>query len=228
MTKLEMKVIPIDPPPSITNAQLPLLHHIQKVRITFQGMVQLCTDAELENARLKRLCLHRRRSHLPSHDNTMNEDSTAPMDIPFLEKYLVLDMTASFPHGPHTDNSMPLEQCTLSMFSRGEIISCSPAMIHAYNSRGEYERKCHSATKKQRLRVDRALDGEEMRVLFDDCVSGVRFELLNSDTDFCVSSTDGNKVLSTWYVRALSSDEKCDWIHALKAVTEQKVRDART
>jgi hypothetical protein len=225
MSNIEIKVIPMDPPPSSTTAPSTPPGHIQRVRITFQGIVQLCTDAELENARLKRHCLNRRRGPLPSHDMNIPPDSTIATEIPFREKYLVMDVMASCPHS-HDTTAIPWNEVTTTNVLRNDG-RCRHAVMHVYHSRGEYQRKCHSASKKQRLRVDRVSDGEEcMRFLLQYCTSDVRLGVWNADTDFCVNSADGNKVLSTWYVRALSRDDKRRWMDALRIVTERKAQDS--
>lgn len=224
MSNIEIKVIPMGNPPLSTTAASTPLGQIQKVSITLQGIVHLCTDAELENARRKRHCLNRRRGHLPSHDMNNPADSTIPTEIPFRERYLVMDVTASGAHS--RDTSIPWNEVTVGMVLQNDVC-CDHAVMHAYHSRGEYQRKCRSASKKQRLRVDRVLDEEEERMCFllDGCKSDVRLGLWNAETDFCVNSADGNKVLSTWYVRALSRDDKRSWMDALRIVTERKAQD---
>jgi hypothetical protein len=156
--------------------------------------------ADLEKAAAKKLRLLRLR--LQAADDAANLDTS--MQIPFVQRYAVLDMQVFISR----DDEKSLEDVIISKLRDGEI-ACHQGTIHAYNSHPEYERFSNSARKKQRMRVDRVIDRDLHCTLLGPCFENTT---LNEDTDFCVQSLDGDRVLSSWYFRVSSKDK---WVNAL-------------
>jgi hypothetical protein len=168
----------------------------QKFNITVKGTIKLCTDADLEKATAKKLrLLHREQA---AGDAT---NSDVLMQIPFVHRYAVFDMQTFI-----INEESVSEEEILSKLVTGDM-KCQQGTIHAYTSHQEYERFCYSARKKQRLRVDRVIDRDfHLGSCFED-------KAWNEDTDFCVQSLDGDRVLSRWYFRVSS---KAEWMNVLR------------
>jgi hypothetical protein len=198
---LEAKPINTSNHSSTINTSCPQSH--EEIGITVHGKLKLCTDADLDYARLKRFRCIRRQAQVDAGTNLDLDVVQVPL---FVEQYLVLDMTA-YTTASICDTDIS-QDVMLAKLIQGEI-SPHQSIIRAYSSFQDYTRFCNSARKKQRLRVDRVIDKESE--LLDSCI-------LNWDTDFCVQSVDGDKVLSSWYIRAPSCVTKANWIDLLKSI----------
>lgn len=183
------------------------------LRMTLRGTLKLCTQEDMEIARLKRQRMIRRQAAENVKDCL---NITTKIQMPFVERYIVLDTVASTRnHSNHdasinnqTDDDL-ISEAVIIAEPNNEIVSCQKATIHSYNSLLDYQRFCNSARKKQRLRVDRVIDTQI------DSYNCSDFEVLDKETDFIVQSVDGSRVLASWFLRASSRDLKLKWMKRL-------------
>lgn len=175
--------------------------------ITVKGKLRVCTNDDLETAHLKRLRMIRRQQ---AACNSISDPPKPDLQIPFAERYIVLDMQSSM-HSANEGITPSQEEILLAKLNNGRI-SCLHATIHAYNSHQDYERHCNSARKKSRLRVDRVTDQD---LDIDYSCFGSQ---LNEGTDFCVQSIAGGRVISSWYLRASTTEVKSTWMNVLGVI----------
>ena len=186
------------------------------VRVSIKGYILTCTSEEVENARLRQMrSMHRRRLR---GEEIGNMEECVLLKLPYIERYIVLDATCEIPRGSSCDGGDNSADCQ----KNNDKLTCKEAMMHSYGSFDEYQRKCNSARKKHRLRVDRLADSNfATSPTIDSCMqkdneNGLEVSTSDGETEFRADSLDGTKILGTWYFRSPTMDAKQKWTEIVK------------
>lgn len=236
-------------------------NHRQTVRITIRGPLHLCTSDEVENARLRNLrAFHRRRCSrgmLPSEevgDRDKDEGGGSATgykaeDLSFVERYVVLESRCDMILWSNNNNNNNKDG-DVSVIANiiKDILptnSCKTIMMHAYSSQEDYQRRCNSARKKHRLRVDRVVvdnpspsstipnkDDDGHGDIQSTEFLSINGTNTNKDDNNNINNSyqqpnettttfnahmndDGGRVLATWYFRASSLKVKDAWLQIM-------------
>lgn len=180
------------------------------LRMTLRGSLKLCTEADMEMARLKRQRMIHRQAAKCTNDEL---NVSIKIQMPYAERYIALDTVAptkspiTYQDSSLKDHELISEEMVITEIN-DMILPYQKATMHAYNSPADYERFCNSARKKRRLRVDRVIDPQI------DSYHCIDFDI-NKETDFIVQSVEEKRVLASWFLRAPSCHIKMKWIQRL-------------